>query len=183
MSHLPRSVHLIAEAPEFDVVWIFVTVGFSQITVVGAALEVAVLQHIFCIFRSAGSEIDGHHDVTAGFFRPVRKLIQTEFVCLNHAPGKIRFCRPFVFRTYAVFPVIARDKVSARVTDDRYLKLFDKIQGIFSEALLVGESTSFLIDAFVNGASQVLDKGTEDSFVNFSGKKIFVNDNLCFFHT
>ena len=75
------------------------------------------------------------------------------------------------------------DKVSARVTDDRYLKLFDKIQGIFSEALLVGESTSFLIDALVNGASQVLDKGTEDSFVNFSGKKIFVNDNLCFFHT
>ena len=183
MSHLPRSVHLVAEAPEFDVVWIFVTVGFSQITVVGAALEVAVLQHIFGILRSAGSEVNGHHNITAGFFRPVRKLIQTEFVCLNHAPGKIRFCRPFVFRTYAVFPVITRDKVSARVTDDRYLKLFDKIQGIFSEALLVGESTSFLIDAFVNGASQVLDKGTEDSFVNFSGEKIFVNDNLCFFHT
>ena len=83
---------------------------------------------------------------------------------------------------YAVFPVKTRDKVSARVTDDRYLKLFDKIQGIFSETLLVGESTSFLIDAFVNGASQVLDKRTEDSFVNFSGKKIFVDDNLCFFH-
>ena len=31
-----------------------------------------------------------------------------------------------------------------------------------------------------NGASQVLDKGTEDSFVNFSGEKIFVNDNLAF---
>ena len=167
----------------FDVVWIFVCLGFSLITVVGAALDVAVLQHIFCVFRSAGSEIDGHHNVTAGFFRPVSKLIQTEFVCLNHAPGKIWFCRPFVFRTYAVFPVIARDKVSARIADNWYLKLFDEIQCILSETLFIGEGASFLINALINSASQMFEKGTEDSFVNYSGEKIFVNDNLCFFNT
>lgn len=126
MSHLPRSVHLVAEAPEFDVVWIFVTVGFSQITVVGAALEVA-----FSTFLASSGprfQVNGHHNIHCRLFRPVRKLIQTEFVCLNHAPGKIRFC--VCLRAYAVFPVIARDKARP---GGRSVPALDKIQGIFSK--------------------------------------------------
>ena len=78
--------------------------------------------------------------------------------------------------------MIARDKVSARIADNWHLKLFDEIQCILSETLFIGEGASFLINALINSASQMFDKGTEDSFVNFSGEKIFVNDNLCFFH-
>ena len=68
MSHLPRTIHFISQTPYFDIVRIFVTVSFSQITVVSTAFEVTVFQKILGIFRSAGSQIDSHHDVTSCFF-------------------------------------------------------------------------------------------------------------------
>ena len=68
MSHLPRTVHFITKAPYLDVVRIFVTMLFSQITVVSAAFKVTVFQKILGIFRSAGSQIDSHHDITSCFF-------------------------------------------------------------------------------------------------------------------
>ena len=182
MSHLPWSIHLITKAPELDVMRILIAVGFSQIAVVGAFFEITVFQNIFGVLRSAGSEVDSHHDIAAGFFGPVSKFVQAKLVCLNDTPGKLRFRRPLVLRTYTVLPVITGDKISTRITDDRYLKLSDEGQRILAQALLIGKCASLLIDSFINSTSQVFDKGTKDSFVNFSGQKVFVNDNLCFFH-
>ena len=68
MAHLPRTIHFISQTPYFDIVRIFVTVFFSQITVVSAAFEVTVFQKILGIFRSTGSQIDSHHDVASCFF-------------------------------------------------------------------------------------------------------------------
>ena len=182
MPHLPWPIHLITKAPELDVMRLFIAVGLSQIAVVGSLFKIAVFQNIFGVLRSAGSEVDSHHDVTAGFFGPVSKLVQAKLVCLNDAPGKLRFCRPLVLWPYTVFPVITGNKISTRITDDRYLKLSDESQRILAQALFIGKCASLLINSFINGTAEVFDKGTEDSFVNFSGQKVFVNDNLCFFH-
>ena len=75
MTHLPRSVHFISQTPYFDIVRIFVTVFFSQITVISAAFEVTVFQKILGILRSAGSKIDSHHDIASCFFGPVSEFI------------------------------------------------------------------------------------------------------------
>ncbi len=155
---------------------------FTEITVISTTLEVTVFQKILRIFRASCSQVHCHHHITACFSGPVHKFIQTKLVCLDHAPGKLRSGRTLIFWSNAVLPAESGYKISARITDDGYLKFSYQFQSILTESLLVRNRTAFLINALINRTSKMFNKGAEDPFVCFSGEKIFVHDDLCFFH-
>ena len=134
-----------------------------------AALEITVFQYILGFFRPSGPQIDSHHDIRSGFLCPVGKFIQTELVAFNHRPCQIHLGRTHVFRTYAVFPMIAGHKIAAGITYNRNLQLPHQIQTILPHPLLIGKGAVFLIDSLVYGSSQMLNKRTENPFVHLNG--------------
>ena len=182
MSHLPGTVHLVAQAPEFDVMGLFIAVLSSQVAVVGALFKVAVFQHILRFFRPSGSQIDSHHHVASRLLRPVHELVQAELVGFDHLPGQIHLRGTLIPGANAVLPVIAGDEISARIPDDGYLKLPHQCKHVLSHSLFVRKRASLLINSFIYRTSQVLNKGTENSFVHFSGEIVFVHNQFRFFH-
>ena len=155
---------------------------FTEITVISTTLEVTVFQKILRILRTSCSQVHCHHHITACFSGPVHKFIQTKLVCLDHTPGKLRSGRTLIFWSNAVLPAESGYKISARITDDGYLKFSYQFQRILTESLLIRKRTSLLINTLINRTSKMFNKGTEDPFVCFSGEEIFVHDDLRFFH-
>ena len=68
--HLPRSIHLIAHAPELDSVGILVSVLSAKVCIIGIRVQIAVFQKIQRIGGSAGSEVDRHHHTSIRLLRP-----------------------------------------------------------------------------------------------------------------
>lgn len=77
--------------------------------------------------------------------------------------------------------MIAGYKIAAGITHDRNLQFPYQINNILSHPLFIGKRTVFLVNAFINSPPEMLNKGTEDSFVHLSGKIIFVYNQFCFF--
>ena len=155
---------------------------FTEITVISTTLEVTVFQKILRIFRASCSQVYCHHHIAACFSGPVHKFIQTKLVCLDHTPGQLRSGRTLSFRPDTVLPAESGYKISARITNDRYLKLPYQFQSILPESLLIRKGAAFLINPLINRTSEMFYKGTIDPFVCFSGEEIFVHDDLRFFH-
>ena len=161
---------------------VFIAVSLTEITVIGTTLKVTVFQKIFRILRSSCSQVYCHHHIAAGFSGPVHKLIESKLVCLDDTPGQLRSGRTLSFRSDAVLPTESGYKISARITNDRYLKLPYQFQSILPESLLIRKGAAFLINPLINRTSEMFYKGTIDPFVCFSGEEIFVHDDLRFFH-
>ena len=156
--------------------------SLTEITVIGATLKVTVFQKIFRILRSSCSQVYCHHHIAAGFSGPVHKLIETKLIGLDHAPGQLRSGRTLSFQPDTILPAESGYKISARITNDRYLKLPYQLQSILPESLLIRKRATFLINPLINRTSEMFYKGTEDPFICFSGEEIFVHDDLRFFH-
>ena len=161
---------------------LFIAVSLTEITVIGTTLKVTVFQKIFRILRSSCSQVYCHHHIAAGFSGPVHKLIESKLVCLDDPPGQLRSGRTLSFRPDAVLPTESGYKISARITNDRYLKLPYQLQSILPKSLLIRKRAAFLINPLINRTSEMFYKGTIDPFVCFSGEEIFVHDDLRFFH-
>src|SRR5699024_1866055 len=114
---LPRAVHLVAQAPEPDVVRFLGAVAAAQVGVVGAAGHVAVLQQVQCLLHPAGTEVDGHHRLRAGLAAPGDELVHADLVRLRGVPGQVRPPGPVLLWAGAVLPSVAGDEVAARVAD------------------------------------------------------------------
>ena len=161
---------------------LFIAVSLTEITVIGTTLKVTVFQKIFRILRSSCSQVYCHHHIAAGFSGPVHKLIESKLVCLDDTPGQLRSGRTLSFRPDTILPTESGYKISARITNDRYLKLPYQFQSIFTKALLVRQRAALLIDSFINSTSQLFNKRTENPLIHLAGEEIFIDDDLCFFH-
>ena len=161
---------------------LFIAVSLTEITVIGTSLKVTVFQKIFRILRSSCSQVYCHHHIAAGFSGPVHKLIESKLVCLDDTPGQLRSGRTLSFRPDTILPTESGYKISARITNDRYLKLPYQFQSILPKSLLIRKGAAFLINPLINRTSEMFYKGTIDPFVCFSGEEIFVHDDLRFFH-
>ena len=91
-------------------------------------------------------------------FCPVREFIEAELIAFNNAPGQIYFGRPLVFGAYAVFPVVAGNKIPPGIAHDGNLQFSDQSQGILSQALFIGKRAVRLIDAFIDRPPQMFDE-------------------------
>ena len=61
VSELPRPVHFVAQAPEFDTVGLALPVRDAKVGILGSGREVRVLQQADCFGDAAGAKVDGEH--------------------------------------------------------------------------------------------------------------------------
>ena len=158
MPHLPGTVHLIAEAPELDAKRLLGPVFSAEVTQIGSALDVAVLNHILCFRHAACTKIDRVHRLHIRLLRPVHELMEAELVRLNHAPRRVDPVGSLADRTDRILPLEPGDKVSARIADIWNLQFPDQTDRILSQSVLICKFAARLVDAFINSSSQMLDK-------------------------
>src|SRR5262249_45366789 len=77
----------------------------------------------------------------------------------------------------AVFPVVARDEISARVAQDRDAQPLDRLQRVQSNAIFVRKRAAFLVNAAVNHAAEVLGEVAEQMRMHFANGAIDVDLN------
>ena len=133
--HLPRPVHLVAEAPELDVVRLVPAVLAAQIGQRRAARMVAVLDQVARRIAAARAEIDRQHRLDARGAAPVDEFVGAELVGLGRHPGEVEPARALRDRADAVLPVVAGDEVAARIAHDRRRQLAHQRQHVPAEAL------------------------------------------------
>ena len=174
VSNLPRTIHLISQAPGLYAEWFFKSVLSSHISIISICFAVTVFHKISGILRTARSEIYRHNHICICAFCPLLKLIDSDFIGLNHFPRKLHFLRTFCLVTDTVFPVISGNKIASRITHSRNIKFIDQIKNILTEPHIIRRLMSGLINPSVNRTSEMFNKRTIDSFVYFTDNKLFI---------
>ena len=182
MSNLPRAIHFITQAPELNIVRFGIAVLFAQFAVVRALIQVAIFQQLHRLCHTASTQIDGHHHIGVGFFRPIREFIQTHFIGFHHAPGQINALGAVFFGTDAIFPFVSGNKIAAGITNHRNTDFLHQFQRILAEALLIRLRMTGLIDALIDGPTQMLNKGAVNAAVNGAEDKILIDGDFRLFH-
>jgi hypothetical protein len=158
VAHLPRPVHLVAEAPVAHVVRLRVPVRAAQLAPLRSLVEVAVFNVGDRHFRRAGAEIERQQRLGADQAAPFDEFIGAELVRLERIPGALEHRRPLVLRSDAVEPVVAGDEVPARIAHDRDAKRLHLRDDVATESFAVSQGRLRVVDACIDGAAQVLEK-------------------------
>ena len=182
VAHLPGAVHFVAKAPELDAEGILRAVLNAQVAPVAAGGVVGIFHHVPGGVRAPGAQIDGVHDLRIRFLGPVHKFMETDLVGFRGEPCQIKPLRALIAWPNAVFPVEARHKVAARITHHRHPQLAYHVDHIATETVFIRRGMTRLINAAVHGASQMLNKGTVNSWVDLSDGKVPVHNQFGLFH-
>ena len=133
--HLPRAVHLVAQAPELHVVRLLPAMRAAQVRPGGAAGVVAVLEQVARRVAVARAQVHRQHRLDVGQPAPVDELVGAEGVGLGRHPGQVEPARPLLHRADAVFPVVAADEVAAGVTHDGRRQFAHQREHVVAEAV------------------------------------------------
>ena len=158
---LPGAIHFVAQAPVAHFVGIGNSVLAAQIAPASSLLHVAILDERGGFFGRSGPQIQAHERFGAGGFTPGKKFVGSELVRLGGVPSFVENARPTLFWTDAVEPVIAGNKITSRITNDRNTQLADFAEHVLAKTVGVGEFRPGLVDAFVDGASEMFEKRPE----------------------
>ena len=180
MADLPRAVHFVSNAPVLDVVGILVSVGNAKVGPVGSAWIVAVFNHVACILWCSCPHVYGSKNFSSRFFCPVNKFVNTNFIWFYCVPCAVKADRPFVLWSDSVLPVVAAQKVSARIANEGHIKVLYKIDDISPESLAVCRRVAWFIDSRVYCAAKMFDERTEQVAVHFSDSEFLYKSNLRF---
>src|SRR4029077_1804793 len=110
------------------------------------------------LIGTACSEVHAEHRFRLGQLAPLNELVCSKSVCLRAEPSEIEPFRPFVERTYAILPVIARHEIASGVTDDRRTKFSNQLEDVMPKSVLVCCWVAGLKYAGVNATTQVLNE-------------------------
>ena len=182
MAHLPRAVHLVAEAPELHAVGICRAVFFAQVAPVRAAGVVAVFHQIPGGVRAAGAEVHRHHGRGVNGSAPAHELVGAEGVGLGGAPCELQPAGAVLYGADAVFPVVTRNEVAAGVPHERDLQFSDQGVHVGAEAVSVRRGVARLVDAAVNGSPEMLDERAVNTFVDVAYGIFAAYGEFCVFH-
>ena len=127
MANLPRTVHLVAQAPELDAKRLPRAVFDAQVAIIAAARMIGVFHDVSRRVRAARAQIDGVHHLGIGLFAPVRELMQAHLVGLGGKPGKIQPVGTLRARAHAVLPVKAADEIATRIAHHRHVQLANEV--------------------------------------------------------
>ncbi len=182
MPGLPGSVHLVAHAPQLDAVRVLVSVLSAEVRIVGIGVQIAVFQQIESIRHTARPQVHGHHDVRAGFLRPLGELVDSDFIRLICPPREVKPRPALLLRSHGILPAEVRDEISARIPHNRNPQLLHQLNHILAESVLVRGRMSGLIDSGVYRSSEMLDERPVDPLVHLSDPEILVHNQLCLVH-
>jgi hypothetical protein len=178
VAELPRTVHLVAEAPHADPERLAATVVGAEVGPRGAGRQVGVLQDVEGLADASGAEVDGVHQVAAHLLEPGDELVETHRVGLGGVPGQVAPARPVLDRADAVLPPVAGDEVAAGVADGRDTELLDQGDHVPAEATRVGRGVTGFVDACVDAAPEVLDERPEQAPVDRADGEGGMEDDL-----
>ena len=178
-AELPVAIHLVSEIPGVNAVRFFVAVFAAQIRPVGAAFVIRVFDDIHGILHRAGAEVYGVERRDAGFLRPLKVFVVTDFISDVLVPCRIEVDLSLVLRTDGVFPLPGRDEVAARKTYSRKTGLFQCFDKVSTEALLIGGLMLRVIHGAVDHGSDRFKKSTEQSRGDLSDREIRMNGDSC----
>ena len=173
---LPGAVHLVAQAPELDVVRCRHAVRFAQVGQSGAAGVVAVLDEFTGFVGAARAQVDGPHGFDVGGLAPFHELVGAELVGFGAGPGQVQAHRAVGRGANTVFPVIARYKVAAGVAHDGGAEFAGQLHHVAAKAACIGRGVAGFIDTGVDRAAQVFDKTAEDAPVKVRDGEVAVDD-------
>ena len=176
--HLPRPVHLVAEAPELHVMRLFPSVLAAQVRQGRAGRMVAVFDHVAGGVGAARAEIDRQHGLGVGGAAPVDEFVGAELVGLGRHPGEVEPARALGDRTDAVLPIVAGDEVAAGIAHDRGRQLAHQRQHVLAEALGIGRGMAGFEDAAIDAAAEMLDEGAEQARVGAADGEIAMQADL-----
>ena len=172
VAHLPGPVHLVAKAPEPDPQGVLLAVGDAHVAEPAAAGMICILYNIPGVLRPPGPQVDGIHDLRICLPGPVRELMQAHLVGLGGEPGQIQ--PPGTFRSHAVLPVEAGNKVAAGIAHHRNPQIPYLFQHVPAEALPVRHGMARFINASVHRPAQMLDKRPVDPRVDPSDDIVLI---------
>ena len=176
--HLPRPVHLVAEAPELHAMRLVPAVRAAQLRKRRAAGVVAVLDHVAGRIAAARAEIDRQHRLDVRGAAPVDELVGAELVGLGRHPGEVEPARPLGDGADAVLPIVAGDEVAAGIAHDGRRELAHQLEHVLAEALGVGGRMAGLEDAAIHAAAEMLDEGAEQARVGGADREIAMKADL-----
>ena len=81
-------------------------------------------------------------------------------------------------RANAVLPVVAGDKIAAGIAHNRGPQLLDEGEDVAAKAFFVGGRMARLVDAAVNAAPQMLNKGPEQPGVGIADGKVAIEKDF-----
>ncbi len=175
---LPGAVHLVAQAPQLDVMRSRVAVLHAQVGERGAAGVVAVLDEPACVVGAAGAEVHAEHRLDACGPAPVDELVRAEAVGLGGEPGEVEADGTLLDRAHAALPGVAGEEVAAGIADHGRTELAHQRHHVASKAPLVRGRVAGLEDAGVDAAAQVLDEGAEQAPIELRDHEVAVDDEL-----
>jgi hypothetical protein len=154
--------------------------GAAQIRQRGAAGMIAILDVTAGFLRAASAQIDGEHGFDVGHAAPVDELVGAEIIWFGGQPGVIQPGRTLRDRSDTIFPVIAADKVAARIAHDRRRQLVHQGHHVLAEALGVGGGMAWFINAAIHTTPEMLDERTEQPPVGGTDREVGVEQNMTF---
>ena len=120
--HLPRPVHLVAEAPDLDAVRLLRAVLPAQVAPVAVARVVAVFEHGEGFGKTLRAEIDREHRLGAGLAAPADELVGADLVGFGRLPGIVEPDRTLVPGADAVQPVVVGNEIAAGIAHERSVR-------------------------------------------------------------
>ena len=166
LPHLPGPVHLVAEAPEFDIEGILLPVCNTHVREFAPSEVVGILHHITRLLGPSRAEVDGIHYLGPCPVGPAGKFMEAHLVGFGSKPGEVQTPGAALNRAYAVFPVEAGDEIPARVADDGNAELLYGFDDVSAETQLVGQWMARLVDAAIDSTAQMFDKGAEKALIH-----------------
>ena len=87
-----------------------------------------------------------------------------------------------VLRPYAILPVVAGEKIAARIANDGGAQLLGQRQHVLPKAVAIGRRMPGLVDAAIDAAAHVFDKGPEYASVERRNHEVAIDDNFASQH-
>src|SRR5581483_12121128 len=153
-------------APHLDTVRVACAVLPAQVAPVRAALVIAVFEQRQGLGEPLGAEVHRYHRLSVRLAAPAHEFVGADLVGLGGPPGKVETGRPLVARADAIHPVIVGDEIAARIPDQRDVQIADQIQHVTAEAVRVGCRMAGLVNAAIDGPSEVLEECTVDAVID-----------------
>src|SRR5438105_1221953 len=106
MTHLPRTIHFIAESPVSDLPGIAAAVLFAQPRGAGVLGRVDIFHPLLRLVPCPGSEVRANVGLRVERLGVIQKLMCAEAIALDSTPGHLEPRRTLVLRADPIPPMI-----------------------------------------------------------------------------
>ena len=168
-AHVPAAAPgFVPYAPETYFPGIFTAICSTQIRHGAFTGKVGVLHPVCQLLGGTAAHVARQVWLHSQLFAHIEEIVRAEAVVLrNISPPGIYDGRAFLFRPYAVFPVISVRKAAAGPAEIGYFHFTQRFDHVFTDAIRIRDMRSIShVEATVDTMSQMLRKVTVNITVN-----------------